>query len=64
MGKGEMLVTSNFPFSRSVFKRLVQQTLKNQGFFGKGLIELNLVFSRFDNDRRCPKFRLVTVCKI
>ena len=28
---------SNFSFSCSVFKRLVQQTRKNQGFFGKGL---------------------------
>ena len=32
-----MLVTSNFSFSHSVFKRLVLQTRKNQGLFGKGL---------------------------
>ena len=31
------LVMSNFSFSRSVFKRLVPQTLKNQSLFGKGL---------------------------
>ena len=44
MGKGEiacydqfLLVTSNFSFSHSVFKRLVMQTRKNQGLFGKGL---------------------------
>ena len=37
MGKGEILATSNFSFSQSVFKRLVLQTLKNQGMFGKGL---------------------------
>ena len=33
-----MLVTSNFSFSQCVFKRLVLQTRKNQGLFGKGLI--------------------------
>ena len=31
-------LTSNFSFSHSVFKRLVLQTRKNQGLFGKGLI--------------------------
>ena len=36
--KEKLLVTSNFFFSHSVFKRLVQQTHKNQGLFGKGLI--------------------------
>ena len=35
--KEELLVTSNFSFSPSVFKRLVLQTRKNQGLFGKGL---------------------------
>ena len=34
----KLLVTSNFFFSHSVFKRLVLQTRKNQGLFGKGLI--------------------------
>ena len=33
----KLLVTSNFSFSHSVFKRLVLQTRKNQGLFGKGL---------------------------
>ena len=37
--KEKLLVTSNFSFSHSVFKRLVLQTCKNQGLFGKGLIE-------------------------
>ena len=32
-----MLIESNFPFSHSVFKRLVQQTSKNKDLFGKGL---------------------------
>ena len=35
--KKKMLVTSNFSFSHSVFKRLVLQTRKNKGLFGKGL---------------------------
>ena len=35
--KEKLLVTSNFSFSRCVFKRLVLQTRKNQGLFGKGL---------------------------
>ena len=38
VGKEKLLVTSNFSFSLSVFKRLVLQTRKNQGLFGKGLI--------------------------
>ena len=35
--KEKLLVKSNFSFSNSVFKRLVLQTCKNQGLFGKGL---------------------------
>ena len=35
--KEKLLVTSNFSFSHIVFKRLVLQTRKNQGLFGKGL---------------------------
>ena len=35
--KETLLVTSNVSFSRSVFKRLVLQTRKNQGLLGKGL---------------------------
>ena len=35
--KEKLLVTSNFSFSHSVFKRLVLQTHKNKGLFGKGL---------------------------
>ena len=44
VGKGKiaryeqfLLVTSNFSFSHSVFKRLILQTYENQGLFGKGL---------------------------
>ena len=35
--KEKLLVTSNFSFSHSVFKRLVLQICTNQGLFGKGL---------------------------
>ena len=35
--KEKLLVTSNFFFSHDVFKRLVLQTCKNKGLFGKGL---------------------------
>ena len=35
--KEKLLVTGNFSFSYSVFKRHVLQTRKNQGLFGKGL---------------------------
>ena len=35
--KEKLLVTSNFSFSHSVFKRLVLQTRKNQGLSDNGL---------------------------
>ena len=35
--KEKLLVMSNFSFSNNVFKRLLLQTRKNQGLFGKGL---------------------------
>ena len=35
--KEKLLVTIHFSFSHSVLKRLVLQTLKKQGLFGKGL---------------------------
>ena len=34
--KGRRHCKSNFFFSNSVFKRLIMQTCKNQGLFGKG----------------------------
>ena len=37
--KEKLLVTSNFSFPHSMFKRLLLQTRKNQGLFGKGLKE-------------------------
>ena len=45
--KEKLLVTSNFSFSHSVFKRLILQTHKNQGLFGKGLT--NLYRTPFEN---------------
>ena len=35
--KEKLLVTSNFTFSLSVFKRLILLTRKKKGLFGKGL---------------------------
>ena len=40
--KEKLLVTHDFSFSDNVFKRLVLQTLKNQGLLGKGILHLNL----------------------
>ena len=42
--KEKLLVTSNFSFSHSVFKRFVLQTRKNQGLFGKGLTKQPNIF--------------------
>ena len=39
--KDKLLVTSNFSFPHSVFKRLILQTRKNQGLFGKGFNSKN-----------------------
>ena len=38
--KEKLLVTSNFSFSHSVFKKVLMQTRKNQGLFGKELKDL------------------------
>ena len=35
--KEKLLITSYFSFSHSVFKRLLLQSRKNKGLFGKGL---------------------------
>ena len=48
--KEKLLITSNFSFSHSVFKRLVMQTCKNQGLFGKGL-------NTFSNNRDMSKIK-------
>ena len=45
--KEKLLVMSNFSFSHSVFKRLVLQTRKNQGLFGKGLRGKNMQQRKF-----------------
>ena len=46
--KKKLLVMSNFFFSHSVFKRLVLQTGKNQGLFGKGLNIAKMTISLFN----------------
>ena len=40
--KNKLLFTSNLSLSHSVFKRLVLQTRKNQGLFGRGLKDLKI----------------------
>ena len=40
--KEKLLVTSNFSFSHGVFKRLILQTRKDNGLFGKGLKAVSL----------------------
>ena len=37
------VITSNFSFSHTIFKRLVLQTCKNQGLFGKGLTHYHIM---------------------
>ena len=45
----KLLVTSNFSFSHSVFKRIVMQTRRNQGLFGK---DLNTIyFTEIDRNK-------------
>ena len=46
-----MLITSNFSFSHSVFKRLVLQTCKKKGLFGKGLT-LYQAIARFNEPEK------------
>ena len=43
VGKGEIACYEQFSFSHSVFKRLVLQTCKNKGLFGKGLTLYNTI---------------------
>ena len=43
--KEKLLVTSNLSFSHSVFKKLLLQTRKNQGLFGRGLKELEGIYN-------------------
>ena len=59
--KEKLLVTSNFSFSRSVFKRLVLQTRKNQGLFGKGLKELQETMDMFTGHHNITEILLKTV---
>ena len=41
--KEKLLIMSNFSFSQSVFKTLVQQTSENHGLFGKGLTKSQIL---------------------
>ena len=53
--KEKLLLTSNFSFSHNVFKRLVQQTFKNKGLFGK---ELRDTIQNAFFPESCPFFDL------
>ena len=59
VGKGKLLVTSDFSFSHGVFKRLVLQTRKNQGLFGKGLRSAsesnNIILKQWKSKKRNKK---------
>ena len=54
--KEKLLVTGNFSFSRSVFKRLLLPTRKNQDLLGKGLSPVIkvLVFTGLNNRGSFP----------
>ena len=56
--KEKLLVMSNFSSSRIVFKRLVLQTRKNLGLFGKRLSEQRLNFKHFIIIRFSPDTRI------
>ena len=65
VGKGELLVTYNFSFSRSVFKNVVLQTHKNQGLFGKGLNvtqKFKFVFHREETKWEKEKMLVTSTC--
>ena len=58
----KLLVMSNFSFSHSVFKRLVLQTRKNQGLFGKGFIVESHLFV-FSNALNLGNPKILPFCK-
>ena len=60
----KLLVLSNFSFSHRVFQRLLLQTRKNQGLFGKG-ITLNMILFWIFKDWNVffRYFRLRSGCK-
>ena len=49
---------SNFSFSHSVFKRLVLQTCQNQGLYGKGLMQIMVIWICFIY---CIVFKITSV---
>ena len=58
----KLLVTSNFSFSHSVFKRLILQTCKNQGLFGKVLtfFRTSLIIFYHNSQRMSDSFLNIT----
>ena len=53
--KEKLLITSNFSFSCIVFKKLVLQTHKRQGLFGKGLRSIILFALFFIQAKKAKK---------
>ena len=66
--KEKLLVMRNFSFSHSVFRRLVQQTCKNQGLFGKGLFKVvstipcDKIVDSVDQRSDCSFCSLILIC--
>ena len=59
--KEKLLVTSNFSFSQSVFKRIELQTRKNLDLFGKGLIHVVFAFKITLSSFQVTNIRLVLI---
>ena len=57
--KVKLLVTSSFSFSHSVFRRLVLQTHKKKGLFGKGL---NIHFTSIEKQVLTTDIKLSGFC--
>ena len=55
--KEKLLVTSNFSFSRSVFKRVLLQTRKSQGLFGNRLRVNSQYFDNMDQISTYKKWK-------
>ena len=60
--KEKLLITRNFSFSHSVFKRLVQQNHKNQGLFGRGSSRLiSLFYPILFVIPKCTQFQCISI---
>ena len=60
--KDKLLVTSNFSFSHSVFKKLLLQARKNQGLFWKGL-KAHIWYEGTSHRYTSPGTKVKVICK-